>query len=216
VEETTWMTMEQMEQEVLAESRQWIDAGSGDLGRVFVEVLSCSNLPNLDVGGFAGNYTDAFACLIYEDIWAQTDIIHDDLNPMWMPWTKRAFIFHMYHPSSQLFIGVFDHDLEDHDLIGRVAVNLSNLQPDTLYTLTYDLYFSGKSKARENRGKITIRLRIEIENEQKLLASTVQPPKTIYVNVKNRKDFKVLHSACDGGYDMVSYAYETLEGYVHA
>jgi C2 domain len=211
VEQTTWMTSEEMEKEVYEESREWIDAGSGTLGRLFVEILSCNGLPNLDTGGFTGNYTDAFACLVFEDVWGQTDIIDDDLNPKWMPWTKRAFIFHMYHSSSQLFIGVFDNDaVDDHDLIGRIAVNISNLQPDTLYTLTYDLYPSGKWSIRDPRGQITIRLRFEIDDDRKLLLSALEPPKTIYVNVMDKKNFNVLQGACNGAYDMDAYSLKTL------
>jgi hypothetical protein len=205
------MTMEQMESEVLGESREWIDAGTGTLGRLFVEVLSCTGLPNLDTGGFTGNLTDAFACLLFEDVWSQTDIIDDDLNPKWMPWTKRAFIFHMFHPSSQLYIGIFDHDaVQNHDLIGRVAVNVSNLQPDTVYTLTYELFPSGKWNVRDPKGKVTILLRMEIDDDRKLLLAALEPPKTIYVNVMKKTDFNVLQAACNGGYDMDTYNLATF------
>jgi hypothetical protein len=52
--------MEDMEKEMLMDSREWIDSGTGDIGRLFVEILECKNLPNLDTGGFVGNKTDAF------------------------------------------------------------------------------------------------------------------------------------------------------------
>ena len=60
------MTKDQIEAESLKESTQWVDAGSGQLGRIFVEVLGCDDLPNLDTGGFAGNKTDAFVSLVFE------------------------------------------------------------------------------------------------------------------------------------------------------
>jgi C2 domain len=139
------MTDEALQKEALKESREWVDCGCGSLGRLFVEILGCDDLPNLDSGGFAGNKTDAFCSLIYEDVAVKTDIIDDCLSPRWMPWTKRAFIFHVYHSSSQLYLGVFDYDggmnpADYHDLVGRVSVDLSNLRKDTLYTLTYNLY----------------------------------------------------------------------------
>ena len=149
--------------------------------------------------------------LVFEDTWAQTDIIADDLDPKWMPWTKRAFTFHMYHSSSELYIGIFDYDAADaHDLIGRIAVNVSNLQPDTLYTLTYNIYESGIWSTRDPQGQITIRLRMEIDDDRMLLLSCLEPPKTIYVNVKKRKDFNVLHHVCHGKYDMESYSMKTF------
>lgn len=139
------MNDETLQREALKESREWVDCGSGSLGRVFVEILGCDGLPNLDSGGFVGNKTDAFCSLVYEDVAVRTDIIDDCLSPRWMPWTRRAFIFHMYHSSSQLYLAVFDYDggmtpADYHDLVGRVSIDLSNLRKDTLYTLTYNLY----------------------------------------------------------------------------
>jgi hypothetical protein len=55
--------MPDMEKEMMAESREWIDAGSGENGRLFVEVLQCKGLPNLDTGGIVGNKTDGFVSI---------------------------------------------------------------------------------------------------------------------------------------------------------
>lgn len=132
------MTKEEIEEASRQESLHWYDIGSGDLGRAFVEIIGCDGLPNLDSGG--RNKTDAFVALVYEDSTINTDIVSDCLSPRWMPWTKRAFIFHIYHSSSQLFLGIFDYDeslnpADDHDIVGRVSVDLSNLRRDTIYTL---------------------------------------------------------------------------------
>jgi hypothetical protein len=48
------MTKQDLEAECLNPSTRWIDSGTGRLGRVFVEILGCDDLPNLDTGGFAG------------------------------------------------------------------------------------------------------------------------------------------------------------------
>jgi hypothetical protein len=56
-DETTWMTKVQIDHECLRDSHEWIDSGSGRLGTLFVEVLACDELPNLDSGGFLGNKT---------------------------------------------------------------------------------------------------------------------------------------------------------------
>lgn len=109
-EATLWMTHDEIEGETLKESRNWVDAGSGAHGRIFVEILGCDKLPNMDVGGFAGNKTDAFVSLVFEDIYVRTDVIDDCLSPRWPPWSQRAFVFHILHSSSQLFLGVFDYD----------------------------------------------------------------------------------------------------------
>lgn len=200
--------------EILHESKQpsqnWIDAGSGSLGRVFVEVIGCDDLPQMDVGGFSGNYTDSFVSLAFEDAVVQTDVIYDCLNPRWMPWSQRAFIFHLFHSSSQLFIGVFDNDAglnptDDHDPIGRISVDISNLRKDTLYTLKYNLYSSAKMSSRKPKGSITIRLRLELFDERKILLSNLEPPPQVFVNTKYRRDFRVLRYTCVGKYDTEKY-----------
>lgn len=204
-EETTWMTEADLKAETIKDSHQWIDTGSGQLGRLFVEILSCEDLPNMDTGG--RNKTDTFVAIVFEDSVAKTDIIDDCLNPLWPPWCQRAFIFHMFHSSSQLFLGVFDFDegvnpTDDHDLIGRISVDLSNLRHDTVYVLKYNIYTTARMSERKQKGTITIRLRIEIPDERKLLLSNLEPPPEMYVNVKKRKDYRVVYYTCTGKYGM--------------
>jgi hypothetical protein len=215
VEETKWMTDEQIQDECWKESSQWIDAGAGQLGRLYVEIIGCDDLPNLDTGGFAGNKTDAFVCLIFEDAVVQTDIIDDTLAPRWLPWTKRAFIFHIMHPSSQLFLGVFDYDggfnpTDEHDLVGRVSVDISNLRKDTVYTMKYNIYTSARMSQRKKKGSITIRLRLEIDDDRRFLLAALEPPPHVYVNVKTRKEFQVVRYTCTGKYNMEIYSMKVI------
>jgi hypothetical protein len=152
-EETTWMTKEQIFEESMKPSTHWVEAGSGQLGRVYVEVLGCEKLPNMDAATLnLRDRTDAFACLVYEDSIVTTDVIGDTLSPRWMPWCRRGFVFNVSHPSSDLQIGLFDFDPELsplqiasratgdlHDPIGRVQVNLSNFPTNTVLTLCYPM-----------------------------------------------------------------------------
>ena len=78
------MTEPQIDEEVVKESQNWLDAGSGSLGRIYLEVLECEGLPNLDTGGFLGNKTDTFVTAVYEDTIVKTDIIDDSLSPRWL------------------------------------------------------------------------------------------------------------------------------------
>jgi hypothetical protein len=209
------MTKKEIEVETPKESQNWIDVGTGKLGRLFVEILGCDDLPNLDSGGFAGNKTDTFVSLVYEDSTLQTDVIDDTLSPRWLPWTKRAFIFHVFHSSSQLFLGVFDYDdslnpADDHDLVGRVSIDLTNLQKDTVYTLKYEIFDTARMTQREGRGFITARVRLEIDDDRKLLLSNLEPPPQMYVNVNNRKEFRVIRYTCTGKYDMDKYSMKVI------
>lgn len=213
------MTNAQLEAESQKESTHWIDAGTGRLGRLFVEIIGCDGLPNLDVGGFAGNKSDAFVSLVFEDAVVQTDVVDDTLAPRWMPWTRRAFIFHILHSSSQLFLGVFDYDssvdpTDDHDLVGRVSVDLSNLRKDTMYTLQYNIYTTARMSTRKRKGTITLRLRMEIDDERQLLLSSIEPPPKMYVNVKTRREFRVVRYTCTGKYNMEKYNMKVINSYV--
>jgi hypothetical protein len=214
-EQTTWMTKKEIEAETLKDSRNWVDAGTGSLGRVFVEILGCDDLPNMDTGGFAGNKTDTFVSLVYEDAFTRTDVIDDCLSPRWPPWCQRAFTFHILHSSSQLFLGVFDYDLglnpaDDHDAIGRVSVDLSNLRKNSTYVLKYPIFTTARMSHRKQKGSITIRLRLEISDERKMLLSTMEPPPQMYVNTKTRRDFRVVKVTCIGKMDPETYSMKVI------
>jgi len=217
VDETEWMTDAALQAEVLKPSLHWTDVGHGDLGKVYVEILGCDDLPNMDSGGFVGNKTDAFVSIVYEDCYVRTDVIDDCLSPRFLPWTNRAFILRNSYPSSQLFIGVFDYDagmLDDHDLIGRISVDLTNLRKDTEYILSYNIFPSARIGSREIMGKITIRLRIETPDERKVTLASLEPPQPTYVNVKDRRDFRVIRETCLGLYDEEKYSTATLRSYI--
>jgi hypothetical protein len=82
--ETEFMSGSDIRKRTYEQSQSWVQAGSGQLGKLFVEVLACHDLPNLDLGEVVGDYTDPFVCLVYEDTVAMTDVIDDELNPRWV------------------------------------------------------------------------------------------------------------------------------------
>jgi len=121
----------------------------------------------------------------------------------------------MFHPSSQIFLGVFDYDggvnpADDHDLVGRVSVDLSNLRKNTVYVMKYNIFTTAKMSQRKKKGTITIRFRLEIDEDRLLLLSSLEPPPIMYVNSKKRKDFKVIRYTCTGKYDMEAYSMKVI------
>ena len=111
----------------------------------------------------------------------------------------------MLHSSSDLYLGVFDFDeginpTDYHDLIGRISVDLSNLRHDTTYLLKYNIYTTARMSERKCNGTITLRLRVEIADQRKLLLSNLEPPPEMFVNVKKHKDYKVVQTTCTGKY----------------
>lgn len=132
-------------------STHWVEAGSGAVGRVYVEVICCDGLPSMDFTGKISPRltTDAFACLVFEDSIVNTDVIPNTRCPRWTPWCRRAFVFNVAHPSSNILLGLFDWDAERnpvqvamsfasdvHDPIARIVVNVANVVPNTVYTVT--------------------------------------------------------------------------------
>lgn len=226
-EETKWMSHDEIVSEAMNESRTWLDIGSGDLGRVYLEIIGIDDMVNMDelvpisgvpvVGKLSSNKTDSFVSVIYEDCIAKTDVIDDCLNPRWMPWMQRAFILRTMYPNSQLFLGVFDADFgagNEHDLVGRVSVNLTNFRPGSEYVLHYHLYKSAKVGSRKRRGTLIIRLRIETDDERQSIIKNLSPPPSIYVNCRNISDFRVARKTIMGKTDVDVYSTKTLNAYV--
>jgi C2 domain len=148
------MTKTQIQNEALKPSSDWIEAGAGSVGKLYLELIGCDKLPNIDKGINIRDKTDVFACVVYEDVVVNSDVIANTLSPRWMPWSQRAFVLNMLHPSSDVFVGIFDHDAELnplqlvtratstlHDPIGRIVVNLSHFIPGTSYLLHVSLVF---------------------------------------------------------------------------
>lgn len=189
--ETYWMTGIEMQIESEKPSKNWIEAGSGNLGKIFLEVLGCKNLPNLDFSPTGQDKTDAYVCVAHEDSIVNTSVISDSLNPLWMPWTQRAFIFNMIYPSSQIAVGVFDHDLIcKHDPVGRVVINITNFCPNTSYIIKYDLTALIKGQ-RQTRASITLRIHVQFENERKALIAGMYPSETsLDLNVEEKQHFR--------------------------
>jgi hypothetical protein len=156
--------------------------------------------------------------IIFEDSIVNTDIIFDSLHPRWMPWTQRAFIFDIMHPTSQLMLAVLDYDslnpFDGDDPIGRVTIDPSNLCPMTDYTMQFDLSTSSLVANRKLNGTVTVRVRIEWENgnERKALIKALNPAPEIYVNVARHRDFLASHYAIVGGVSRV-FIFHSPQGF---
>ncbi len=166
--ETKYLSHAEMKNEIYKPSTNWTESGGETeetLGKVYLEIIECEDLPNMDTGEALGNKTDAFVCAIFEESLVQTDVIDDRLSPMWMPWTKRAFCFNIRHPFSQLFISVNDFDLgpSSHDGIGRISINLNHYESNVVYTLKYKLHPAANVLAREvsefEKNKLSLKLK---------------------------------------------------------
>lgn len=217
-EETEWMTKEEIYQEALKPSRKWVHAGHGTVGKIYLEILACDNLPRMDLSVNTQDDTDPFVGIAFEDNLVRTDMFWDDPSPRWMPWNMRAFCFHVRHPTSLLMLGVFDYDetpLDTHDPIGRVVINTANFYCDTEYTLRYNLHHDPRQLDESRRGTILIRLRLEWHSEvQAVKAAYLAPPKFI-INCPTGKSHQVLRYLTRGAVDMEEPTVDTVKLYAN-
>lgn len=196
-EHCRFLTREALRTQTNLPSRKWTQAGSkaSSIGRLYLEVLSAHGLPNVDIGRQVGNETDAFCAMVYGDAMTQTDVIYDELNPHWPCWSQRAFCFYMQHPSQVLYLSVFGYKRSPlpHRRIGRVEINPIHFQHQTVYNLEYDLCASSHTTARKSEGRIRIRIRVEIDNPQKVLLTSLRPLPPVYINVRHTDQSSFLH-----------------------
>ena len=214
-----WMTKNELEEEVMAPSNTFRNLGfdsASCVAKIFLEILKCDDLPNLDFG--PRNKTDAFVQIVYEDCIAETCVIHDSLSPRWMPWTDRAFALHTKYPSSMIYVGVHDYDpgpSNAHDFVGRCAIDVTNLSPNTVYLLDYALYDTASKQARKAYGKITVRLRVEIDDPRAHVLASLKVPPPVYVNTKTSKNFNCVRHTITGIFDEKEYSVTTTTDLVY-
>eukprot|EP00555_Chaetoceros_dichaeta_P001410 CAMPEP_0198276946 /NCGR_PEP_ID=MMETSP1447-20131203/65586_1 /TAXON_ID=420782 /ORGANISM="Chaetoceros dichaeta, Strain CCMP1751" /LENGTH=783 /DNA_ID=CAMNT_0043971933 /DNA_START=345 /DNA_END=2693 /DNA_ORIENTATION=- len=209
---TEWMHPDLIAAEMMKPSTSWIDNGTGSLARIYLEILQCDNLPNTDYGKIKeSNKTDPFVQIVYEDCTTQTCVITDCLSPKWLPWTDRAFVLHMLHPSSQISLGVFDYDIaSDNDFIGKVSVNLTNLRPETEYVLDYNILKTFMRGEQEIVATMKIRVRIEVDDQRAVALASLLPPPDVYINSARKKEFRSVSNAVDGAVDLNEYKIENV------
>ena len=218
-----FMTFQQLKDATLQPSTNWIQVSSltpkhKKYGRFYVEILSCNNLPNVDYGGQLGNQTDTFCSIVYGDGFVQTNVIDDELSPYWLPWTQRAFVFPIGHPSQLVYVGVFGYKRHplSHVPIGRVEINLTNLQESTEYILEYNLLATSHNyMSQPTNGQIRIRLRLEVDDGRSWLIESLKPPPPIYINTTKKKSLKVARYTAMGEYvSENTFQLSVFQGYI--
>ena len=175
-----WMTHKELREEMMKTSKVFHDlrlssAPQKEIGVLKVEVLQCVGLPPLD---FASE-TDAVVYLVCGQYAFSTDVIWNKLNPIWLPQSRRAAIFPLFHGYARLFAGVFDDDgkKEKDDFAGRVVIDLSRCRPRSVYDVTLPLRQSAHVYSKRPNGSIRLRFSIVWHSEHDALMSYI--PKRI-------------------------------------
>ncbi len=171
-----WMTDDELYSEVVKPSDTFHDlrrpnTPKQEIGTLRVEVLQCLGLPALD---FAPE-TDAVAYFVCGSYAFTSDVIWNKLNPMWLPRSRRACIFPLFHAYARLFVGIFDDDGkgEKDDFAGRVIIDLARCRPRSTYDVTLPLRLSSHVYSRRPRGSVRLRFSIEYHSERDAILSYI-------------------------------------------
>ena len=126
-----------------------------------------------------------------------------------MPWSKRAFIINTMYASSQLYLGVFDYnELGNIDFISRVAINVANLEFNTMYSFHYDLH--NPSRKEDNNGSIFVCLCIDFPDGRAMLFSALTFPASVWINVKIVKENNMILHTVYGYGDSLGFSLDTI------
>lgn len=157
----TWMTKSELAVELPRRSKNFVDLRQSqvdEIGSLRVEVLQCMGLPKMD----KYSNTDAFCYIVCGSEVFVTDVIPDNLNPAWLPLSRRACILPLKNAYSQVYVGVFDYDgeMESDDFIGRVVIDTPQLQSGFSYDITLPLRHTSKTYYRKKLGSVRLRLEL--------------------------------------------------------
>ena len=128
-----------------------------------------------------------------------SDVIHGFHSPVWPRKSRRACIFPLFHAYQKLYVGVFDDDgaREKDDFAGRVVVDMARLRPNSVYDVYFPLRLNQHTYVRKARGVIHLRIRVEWNDERKVLLSYLKLPKktevlgnAVTVNCSDHKAFR--------------------------
>jgi len=232
-----WLTQEELDKVIWEPSTSWtVCYGKGSLGKLYVEVIECNDLlyrhkQRTRKSTVAEKKVDPFITIIHEDSIVSSDALPDCKNPRFLPWSRRAFKFHVEHSYSPIYIGVYDYEESRLNLgglkkkmtrnqkvknsngkrkfeeIGRAAISIQKLKSNVEYNMVYDLYRSGEtSHQRIKQGSITLRICLRWYNERRVFFDIMNPhPTQFVVNVPTKVDYSDANYAINGLVDMTQY-----------
>jgi len=106
-------------------------------------------------------------------------------------------------------LGVFDYDeLGDMDFIGRVGIDVADLEFNTTYSLHYDL--QNPSRKEANNGSIFVRLCIDCPDGRAMIFSALTFPAPVWINVKTAKENDMILHTVYGYGESPGYSLDTI------
>lgn len=181
------------------------------IGEIFVEILEARGLPSHDLIGS----TDAFAILVFEGVAGRTCTVNNTAAPRWHAGSSRAFRLPILHPSSNVYIGLFDDDgsvgVADDDPVGRVVLSLGGLHPRTSYDSWLPLQCETHAyHAGRRYGMIRVRHRVEWTNHRTALLRTLKEQPRFVIPFTKERYLVAARFAVEGSDPESSYSWGTL------
>ena len=102
------------------------ERGIAPIGQLRVEVLSCANLWNNDVGGQSDPYV---VCTLGMTA-RTTDTIADDCNPAWS--NPATFLFDVHESSQQCHLAVFDSESDNFNTFSDALLGIASFSVSSL------------------------------------------------------------------------------------
>jgi hypothetical protein len=184
----SWLTDKELLDEMVRPSKVWCDLREEDgneLGCLKMEVLQCSGIPKMD----AYSLSDPMVYVVCGSAAFVTDVIPDKLDAYWLPLTRRACIMPVMNGYSQVYVGCFDYDGEKEmdDFIGRVVLDIPQLQAGYTYDVNLPMRDCSRVYHRSHLGFIRLRFRLEWKEggERAALLSYLPSPGHMKKRMKN-------------------------------
>ena len=118
-----------------------------------------------------------------------TDVIEDKLDAYWLPLSRRACILPVTNAYSQVYLCCFDYDGEKEmdDYIGRVVLDIPQIQAGCTYDVKLPLRDCSKVYNRSQLGWIRVRFKLEWKEggERAALLSYLPKPDDLKKRMKN-------------------------------
>jgi len=186
----TWLTEEELAEDMIRPSSHFHDfrkGGSEEIGSVKIEVLQCIGMPKMD----RCSLSDPVVYIVCGAATFVTDVVPDNLNPVWLSKTRRACILPLHNAYSQVFVGAFDDDgeKEEDDFTGRVVLDIPRLHAGVVYDLTLPLRRNSRVYTRKRYGNIRMRVQVNWTDGERAALLSYIPKSPTDITRRLRKTY---------------------------
>jgi len=206
------------------------------MGTLAVELIEMSGMPTHTMHTHISPFTptptgvikadllgksDPYAVFVLEEHAIKTDYIEQCLSPIYPSLCRRSAKFPIKQACSTLYVGAFDYDgdanpLDDDDPLGRIAIKLSAIRPNTEYDVTYPFQHSELTALKGERGFIRLRYYLDWNhNDRQVLLSYLKHPQSFIVATDDRKLWSSALYCIHGKHIGDEYNWKIFMSYVH-